>query len=156
MNLFYSFAILQIFEVCWFAMLAFCNLCYNGWLHIPKEYKLIKFIIGLGNSMAIPNPILNFTSNDSLDHKSPNSCLWTDLNIFLSLNWTFDRDSKSDIVLYLKWLNWPQNFVIIIRCKINFDIIWYSVIFAANLYLSIFVWSSDILTFVFMNAVILV
>ena len=40
--------------------------------------------------------------------------------------------------------------------KINFDIIFYSVIFAANLYLSIFVWSSDILNFVFMNVVILV
>ena len=33
--------------------------------------------------------------------------------------------------------------------------IWYSVIFEANLYLSIFVWSSDILIFVFMNVVIL-
>ena len=48
------------------------------------------------------------------------------------------------------------NFVMIIRCKINFDIIWYSVIFAANLYLSIYVWSSDMLNFVFMNVVILV
>ena len=36
-------------------------------------------------------------------------------------------------------------FVIMIRCKINFDIIWYTVIFAANLYLSILVlisWTS--------------
>ena len=47
-------------------------------------------------------------------------------------------------------------FVIMIRCKINFDIIWYSVIFAANLYLSKFVWSSDILNFFFKNVVILV
>ncbi len=54
------------------------------------------------------------------------------------------------------WLCGPQKFVIMIRCKINFDMIWYSVIFAANLYLSIFVWSSDTLNFVFMNDVILV
>ncbi len=40
-----------------------------------------------------------------------------------------------------------------IRCKINFDMIRYSVIFAANLYLLI---SSDILNFFFMNVVILV
>ena len=35
------------------------------------------------------------------------------------------------------------NFEMVILCKNNFDIIWYSVIFAANLYFSIFVWSSD-------------
>ena len=70
--------------------------------------------------------------------------------------WKFDGDSKSNIDVYLKWLSEPQKFVIMMRCKINFDIIWYSVIFAANLYLSIFVWSSDILNFVFMNVVILV
>ena len=28
------------------------------------------FFLWLGNSMGIPNPILKFTSNDSLDHKS--------------------------------------------------------------------------------------
>ena len=39
-------------------------------------------------------------------------------------------------------------------CKINFDMIWYTVIFATNLYFSIFVCSSDILNFVFMNVVI--
>ncbi len=72
------------------------------------------------------------------------------------LTWKFDVDSKSDIVLYLKCLTGPQKFVIMIRCKINFDMIWYSVIFVANLYLLIFVWSSDILNFVFMNVVILV
>ncbi len=43
-----------------------------------------------------------------------------------------------------------------IRCKMNFDMIWYTVILPANLYLSIFEWSSDILNFVFMNVVILV
>ena len=146
--------------------------------------------------MGIPNPILYFISNDSLDHKFPISLfidwfeyiffLWlkirwgfqiryctllqithwtTELQflvyrpiwiIFFSFTWKFDWDSNSDIVLYLKWLSEPQNFVIMIRCKINFDIIWYSVIFAANLYLPIFVWSSDILNFVFMNGVILV
>ena len=31
-------------------------------------------------------------------------CLWTDLKSFFSLTWKFDRDSKSDIVLYLKCL----------------------------------------------------
>ena len=41
-----------------------------------------------------------------------------------------------------------QKFVIMIRCKINFDIIWYSVIFAANLYLLLFFWSSDIFTYI--------
>ena len=40
--------------------------------------------------------------------------------------------------------------------KINFDIIWYSVKFVATLYLTIFVWSSDFLSFAFMNVVILV
>ncbi len=39
---------------------------------------------------------------------------------------------------------WTTKFVIMICCKINFDMIWYSVI-----YLSIFVWSSDILNFRF-------
>ena len=106
--------------------------------------------------MRIPNLILYFPSNDSLDHKSPISCLWTDLTNFFSLTWKFIGDSKSDIVLYLKWLTGPQKFVIMIFCKNNFDMIWYSVIFAANLYLSRFVWSSDILNFVFMNVVILV
>ncbi len=73
------------------------------------------------------------------------------LNIFFCLTLKFDGDSKSDIEVYLKLLSEPQKFVIMIRCKVNFDIIWYSVIFAANLY----VWSSDILNFVFMNIVIL-
>ena len=40
---------------------------------------------------------------------------------------------------------------------INFDLPWYFITFAATLYLSIFVWSSDFLSFVvFMNVVILV
>ena len=59
-------------------------------------------------------------------------------------------------ILYLKWLTGSQKFVILIRCEINFGILWYSVIFAANLYESIFVWSSDILNLVFMNVVMLV
>ena len=42
-------------------------------------------------------------------------------------------------------------FEIMIHRKIDFDIILYSVIFAASLYLSIFVWSSDFLIFAFMN-----
>ena len=66
---------------------------------------------------------------------------------FFSLTWKFDGDSKSDIVLHFKWFTGPQKFVIMIRCKTNFDIIWYTVIFLANLYWSIFVWSSDILNF---------
>ena len=45
--------------------------------------------------------------------------------------WKFDGDSKSDF-FYLKWLSEQQKFVIMIRCKINLDIIWYSVIFAAT------------------------
>ncbi len=40
--------------------------------------------------------------------------------------------------------------MIILR-KNNFDQIWYSVIFAATLYLSMLVWSSDFLSFAFMN-----
>ena len=57
--------------------------------------------------------------------------------------WKFDGDSKSDF-FYLKWLSEQQKFVIMIRCKINFDIIWYSVIFAANVYRQ---YSSDHLIF---------
>ncbi len=113
------------------------------------------FFFDLENSMGIRNPILYFTSNASLDHNSPISCLLTDCNICFSLTWQFHGASKSDIVLYLKWLTGPKKVVIMIRCKINFDMIWYSVIFAANLYLTIFVWSSDIVNFVFMNVVIL-
>ncbi len=79
-------------------------------------------------------------------------------NYFFSLTLKFDGDSKSDIEFHLKWISEPQKFVILIHCKINFEIIWYSVIYSANLYsiLSIFVWSSYILNFVFMNVVILV
>ena len=146
--------------------------------------------------MGIPNLILFFTSNGSLDHKSPNSCLWTDWNNFYFFDleirlgfqirycslpqmthWTthvqFLVYGPIWIIIFL-WLGnsmgipnllywsltqmtlWAQKFVIMIRCKINNDIIWYYVIFAANLYLSIFIWSSDILNFVFMNVVILV
>ena len=47
--------------------------------------------------MGIPNPMLYSTSNDSMDHKSPISCLWIDLyNFFSSLTCKFDGDSKSD------------------------------------------------------------
>ena len=36
-------------------------------------------------------------------------CLWTDFKFFSSsLTWKFDGDSKSDIVLSLKWLTGPQ------------------------------------------------
>ena len=49
-----------------------------------------------------------------------------------------------------------MNFGILIPRKINFHIIWYSVKLASTLYLSIFVWSSDLLNFVFINVVILV
>ncbi len=113
-------------------------------------------VIWLGNLMGIQNPILYFPQMTVWTTKVQFCCLWTDLNIFFSLILKLDGDSKSDIVLHLKWFTGPQKFVILIRCKINFDIIWYTVIFAANLYLSIFVWSSDILNFVFMNVVILV
>ncbi len=130
------------------------------------------FFLWLGNLMGIQNPILYFPHMTVRTTKVHFCCFWTDLNIFffrlgklmgnqnpilyflqmtvwttkvqftaygpiwiffLSLIWKFDRDSKSDYVL--------QKFVIMII----FDIIWYAVIFAANLYLSIFVWSSDIL-----------
>ncbi len=108
--------------------------------------------------MGIPNPILYFPSNHFWTTDVQYPYLWTDFYIFSSLTWKFDRNSKSDIVLHLKWFTGPQRFMIMIRCKIDFDIIWYTVIFAANLilYLSLFVWSSDILNFVFMNVVILV
>ncbi len=36
--------------------------------------------------------------------------------------------------------HWNKKFVIMIRCKINFHIIYYTVISTTNLYLSIFVW----------------
>ena len=43
--------------------------------------------------MEIPNSILYFPSNDSLDHKSPISCLRTDLTYFffidLEIRWRF-------------------------------------------------------------------
>ncbi len=87
---------------------------------------------------------------NKMDHKNPISCLWTDL-IFFFFTWKFD-----DILLYLKWLTKLQKFVIIICCKINFDVIWYSVIFSATLYLSLFVWSSDFLSFALINDLILV
>ena len=41
---------------------------------------------------------------------------------FFPLTWKFGLDSKSNIVLYLKSLAGPQKFVIMILCKINFDI----------------------------------
>ena len=61
---------------------------------------LVYVLLWLRNLMGIPNPILYFPSNDSLDHKSPISLfpyLWTDLNIIFSLTWKFNGDSKSDI-----------------------------------------------------------
>ncbi len=54
------------------------------------------------------------------------------------------------------FFTWNNYFIIMILRKINFDIIWYSVIFAATLYLTIFVWSSDFLIFAFINVAILV
>ncbi len=75
---------------------------------------------------------------------------------FFFFSWKFDGNSKSDIEVYLKCLSEPQKLVIMIRYKINFDMIWNFVIFAANLYLSIFIWSSDILNFIYMKNVILV
>ena len=64
---------------------------------------------------------------------------------FFSLTWKFDGDLKFS-QMTLK----PQKFVIMFRCKINFVIIWYSVIFAANLYLSICVWISFLWMFSFL------
>ena len=49
-----------------------------------------------------------------------------------------------------------MNFGMMVLRKIDFDIIWYSVIFAAILDLSMFVWPSDFLSFAVMNIVILV
>ena len=115
------------------------------------------FSLWLGNLMGIQNPILYFPQM-TVRTTQIQFRFRTDLNIFFpfELEIWFDGDSKSDIVLHLKWFTGPQKFGIMIRCKINFDIIWYTVIFASNLYLSIFVWSSDILNFVFVNVVILV
>ena len=47
-----------------------------------------------------------------------------------------------------------MNFEMMILRKNNIGTIWYSVTLAANLYLPIFVWSSDFLSFAFMNVVI--
>ena len=76
------------------------------WLTEPQKSnflfmdRLEFFFLWLGNSMGILNSILIFTSNHSLDHNYPISCLWTDLNIFLSLTWKFDGDSKSVILKF--------------------------------------------------------
>ena len=58
---------------------------------------------------------------------------------FFSFNWKIFGWNNCLIVI---------NFGMMILRKTNCDIIWYSVIFAVNLYLSIFVWTSDILNFV--------
>ena len=67
--------------------------------------------------------------------------------IFFSLTWKYDRDSKSNIVLYLTG---PQKFVIMILCKINFDIIWYSVIFAAIVNVRLIIWINRSLYIIYM------
>ncbi len=67
--------------------------------------------------------------------------------IFFYFNWKIFTWNNCFIII---------NFVIMIQCKINFDIIWYSLIFAATLYFSLFVWLSNFLNFVFMKVVILV
>ena len=72
---------------------------------------------------------------------------------FSSLIWKFDGDSKSDIVLHLKWFTGPQKFMIMIRCKINF---WFNMTYCNICSYSIFVWSYGFLNFVFSNVVILV
>ena len=102
--------------------------------------------------MGIPNLILYFPSDDSLDHKSPITCLRTDLNNFFFL-WLGNLMGIPNPILYFTSNDSPQKFVIMIRCKIIFYIIWYSVIFAAALYLTIFVLSFDILSFAFMSVV---
>ena len=122
-------------EILW--SFRFCT--FLKWLSGPQKSNFIIFL-WLGNLMGIPNPILYFPQMTLWTTKVQFPCLWTNLNNF-SLTWKFDGDSKCDIVLYLKWLTGPQKFVIMIRCKFDFDIIWYSAMFAANLYLSIFVWS---------------
>ncbi len=63
----------------------------------------------------------------SLDHKVQFLVYGPIWLILFSFTWKLDGDSKSDIVLYLKWLTGTQKFVIMIRCKINFNMIWYSV-----------------------------
>ncbi len=51
--------------------------------------------------MEIPNPILYFPSNHSLTTNVQFPFLWTDFNIFFSLTWKFDGDSKSDILNFV-------------------------------------------------------
>ncbi len=60
--------------------------------------------------------------------------LWTDFNHFFSFYWKVFTWNNCLII----------NFRIMVICGIDFDMVYYSVLFAANLYLSIFVWSSDI------------
>ena len=67
------------------------------------------FFLWLRNSMGIPNPILYFTSNDSLNHKSPISMFMDEFQHCFSFNWKIIRDSKLDIEVYLKWLSEPQS-----------------------------------------------
>ena len=40
------------------------------------------------------------------DHKSPNSCLWTDLNNFFSLYWKLDGDSKNWYCTFPQMTQW--------------------------------------------------
>ncbi len=54
-------------------------------------------------------------------------CLWTDLNQFFSFNWKIVTSNNCLIIIY---------FGVMILCKINFDTIWYSVIFVTSLYSS--------------------
>ena len=62
--------------------------------------------------MGIQNSILYFPQMTILTTTVQFRCF--DLNIFFSLTWKFDGDSKSDIVLSLKWLSGQQksNFVV--------------------------------------------
>ena len=80
---------------------------YLKWLTGPQKFNFLfmdrfeeKKFLWLRNSMGIPNKILYFTSNDSLDHNSQIYCLWTDLNIFSSsLTWNFDFNSNDSLDL---------------------------------------------------------
>ena len=122
----------------------------------------------LGNLMGIQNLISKITSSVSLNHKSQFPVYGPISTKFFTFNWkslgipkpipqmsawTMDRFQPNIFLSTGKFLHeiyvlqFYINFWIMILCKINFDKIWYSVIFADNLYYNIYVFKSTIVVF---------
>ncbi len=101
------------------------------WTYLAQTFRIIPLAVRyLYNKYRnVSMSILNMTISLFMDWFQPNF-------IFIWNNCLIIINSKKTII-----------------CKINFDIIWYSLIFAATLYLSLFVWSSDFSSFTYMNVV---